>query len=166
MILLGLAMSGCGSLNEVPSRDTPGVVEADSGTQTDSADTSDITDTDTDTFVADPDAPVIATCDAYCWYHTTGEQFYEWGIECSATDPDGFKDIWNGRWGCTDGACEDQSGLIACTATAGQCSTSFKESQIHPTILCEQAASYTFTVWVSDWQGHESKGFKVSGRQQ
>jgi len=164
MILLGLALSGCGSLNEVPDRDTQGLVDADSGT---SADTSDPTDTtDTDTVEVDPDAPVVTGCDASCWYHTTGEEFYEWVITCEATDPDGYKDIWNGRWACTGGACQDQAGLVACTANDGTCSTSFKESQITPNILCEQAPSYTFTVWVSDWQGHESKGLSVTGRQQ
>ena len=161
MMMLGLALSGCGSLNDVPDRDSQDSALTDSQASTDTA-----TPTDTDTFVADPDAPVINSCDAYCWYHTTGEQFYEWVVECSVTDPDGYKDIWNGRWGCTGGSCQDQSGLVACTATDGTCSTSFKESQITPTIFCEQASSYTFTVWVSDWQGHESKGYKVTGRQQ
>ena len=162
MILLGLALSGCGSLAETPTQDTRGAVSADSGT----SDSGATTDTDTDTFQADPSAPVVTTCDAYCWYHTTGDQFYEWAIDCSVTDPEGAKNIWNGRWACTGGDCQDQSGLIACTTSSGQCNTSFKETQVTPNILCEQASSYTFSVWVSDWDSHESAPYEITGRQQ
>ncbi|GEM_PF-1798820 len=167
MILFALVISGCGSLNEVPDRDTQGLASGDSSAPSDTAGTTGTTGTDTftDTVEADPDAPVVGSCDAHCWYHTTGEQFYEWGIDCTATDPDGAKNIWNGRWSCTGGACEDQSGLVACTANSGICSSSFKEAQITPAILCEQADTYEFTIWVSDWEGHESRGYRVTGRQ-
>ena len=167
MIPLFLALLGCGSLNEPPDEDsqvedsrvTPDTEEPDSGT-------GGTTDTETDTFEPDPSAPTVASCDAWCYRHKIGHKFYEWNIDCTVTDPDGAKNIWNGRWACTSGGCSDQSGLVACTKNTGACNTSFKETQVTPPILCQQASSYTFTIWVSDWDGLESKGYKVTGRQQ
>ncbi len=163
MISLALALSACGSLNAVPDLDTQGLVADSSETET-VGDSGTTGLTDTDTFEADPSAPVITGCDAYCWYHQTGEQFYEWAIECYVTDPVGPLNIWRGRWECVDGSCTDQEGKIACTKDTGSCTTSFKETQFTPNILCEQAPSYTFKVWVSDWDDNESKGFRVTGR--
>jgi hypothetical protein len=163
MIGLVLVFLACGSLSERPGDDSQSGWAADSNADTGGSATS---DTDTDSIEVDPSAPVIGSCDAWCYYHTTGEQFYEWTIDCAVTDPEGPKNIWNGRWACTSGDCAEQSGLVACTTSTGKCNTSFQESQVTPTILCEQAANYTFSVWVSDWDGHESRPYQVTGRQQ
>jgi hypothetical protein len=118
---------------------------------------------DTDSDVGNPDAPVIQTCDAYCWLHTTGEERYEWLLECDVTDPQGLEDVWNGRFEALFKGNVIMEELVACDAQ-GYCSSAF--SEVTADVRCEQASDYSFRVFVSDWSGNESQPFEVVGRKQ
>ncbi len=119
-------------------------------------------DTD-DTDAPNPDAPVIRSCDAYCWLHTTGEERYEWLLECDVTDPQGLEDIWNGRFDALFKGNVIMDDLVACN-TSGYCSSAFSENSAD--VRCEQAGDYSFRVFVSDWSGNESQPLEVVGRKQ
>ena len=139
--------------------DSEAVATDDSQASGDSQDTQDTEDTDP----GNPDAPVIQSCDAYCWLHTTGEERYEWLVECDVSDPQGLEDIWNGRFEALFNGNVIQEELVACD-TQGYCSSAF--SEITADVRCEQASDYTFRVFVSDWSGNESKPYEVVGRKQ
>jgi len=122
------------------------------------ADSGDSQDTDPQT---DPNAPVISSCDAYCYLHQTGDQNYQWKIECSVDDPDGMDNVWNGRFDILFGTSTIADDKIACD-DAGYCSGSFGETTHE--VYCEQADSYEFVIFISDWDENESKPYRVTGR--
>ena len=132
-----------------------------------SADDTSTDDTDDDTgggqLNDNLDAPVISTCDAFCYLHQTGDQYYNWRVECSATDPQGLENIWNGEVIVAQGQNEVRTDLVACDAT-GFCSATFDEPSTG--VMCAQATSYDFIVKVQDWDQNWSKPVKVTGRQQ
>ncbi len=112
-----------------------------------------------------PDAPAITSCEATCTQHTTGEDYYQWALECTATDPQGLADIANGRFivFTTDPDAPLAQDLVACAPGTGQCTAAFAEDQYGVTISCLDAGDYTLRTWVSDWEGHESAPYDTQG---
>lgn len=108
-------------------------------------------------------APTVTDCDAFCWQHQTGDTFYQWLVECHATDPEGLEDIANGRMEIYQGSTQQGSTLVACDR-AGFCTSSFRETDFG--VLCSSASSYTFSVWISDMEGHESTPLVTTGHVQ
>jgi hypothetical protein len=146
-------------------------VTVDSGTTaTDSAatesDTAPDADTARDTSPPESNAPEIRTCDASCSLHETGENYWQWVLDCRVTDPDGVKNIWNGSTVVTQNNNAITEYRIACNTDASEaiCTTSFAEKLDN--ILCSQASSYSFAVTIQDWDKNNSKPFTVIGRQQ
>ncbi|MCP4809932.1 MAG: hypothetical protein GY913_10395 [Proteobacteria bacterium] len=153
MLLLLLACT------PAPSGDTDSSV-----TSSDSDDGSSDSAPDSDTGSGEgihPDAPVVRTCDAWCYLHETGDQNYIWKVECAADDPQGLDTIGNGRLEIQQNQQTFATDLVACDG-AGFCSTQFGE----PThdVWCDQAPSYTFLVYISDVDEHESAPYVVKGR--
>lgn len=153
-----LLVLACGEKEPVDTStgtDDSAVVADDTGATDDTgADTGEVTE---------PDAPVIQSCDAFCYLHETGEQFYNWRVECSVTDPQGVDNVWNGEVIVAQGQTTAHSDLVACDAT-GFCSASF--TQDNSAVQCAQASSYDFLVKVQDWDQNWSAPMKVQGRQQ
>ncbi|MCB9760446.1 MAG: hypothetical protein H6739_11460 [Alphaproteobacteria bacterium] len=129
---------------------------AEAGDDTGSGDTAETGDT-----TPPGDAPSISSCEALCWQHQTGDTTWQWVVDCHASDPD--DDLANGRSEVRQGASVVSEQLVACSAE-GRCTSSFTEAQTG--VRCDAATSYTFMVWVSDLEGHESAPFSVQGRQQ
>lgn len=155
MLLLLVACAGDATDDKAPLDDS---VAADSP-RDDSAPTD---DSPTDSPDPTGSAPTLTDCDASCWEHQTGDVFYQWLVECHATDPEGLESIANGRLEIQRSGAVEGTALVACDR-AGYCSTSFRETDFD--VLCRDASSYSFHVWVSDLEGHESEPFVVIGRE-
>lgn len=157
MLLLALACV-------TPATDYSSADSADPGDSVsetdDSSSADDSADTDSQSGV-DPAAPVISSCDAYCYLHQTGDENYQWKIECAVDDPDGTDNIWNGAFDIEYSGTVISDDKIACD-DAGYCSGSFGETTHE--VYCEYAESYLFIVTISDWDDHESAAYAVAGR--
>jgi len=149
--------------------DKDGTSADDTATTTDdtstNGDTSSSDDSGGTSDTSDPfkDSPIIQSCDAFCYFHDTGDQFYNWRIECSVSDPQGVENVWNGTVDITQGNNSIATELVACDA-AGFCSTTFREELYG--VYCSQASSYDFFIRIQDWDENLSKPYKVTGRQQ
>ncbi|HJN77799.1 MAG TPA: hypothetical protein QGF58_28025 [Myxococcota bacterium] len=155
MFLLALAC-----VTPAPGTDSNDSARSDSA-GTDDSQSDDSGDTQDTQDEIDPLAPVIETCDAYCYLHQTGDENYQWKIECSVDDPDGVDNIWNGRFEIEYSGARIADDKMACD-DAGYCSGSFGETTHE--VYCDKADSYMFLVYISDWDEHESAPYKVAGR--
>ena len=151
LLLLSCTPAPPDSATDSPTDSTP---SGDSDPQNqDSGDTDDVS----------PDAPRLETCDAWCYLHQTGEENWVWRLECTASDPQGVETTANGRVEIQQDQATFAEDLVACDSS-GFCSTQFGE----PThdVWCDQASSYTFLVFVSDVDEHESAPYVVKGRKE
>lgn len=105
-------------------------------------------------------APTLTACNAECWEHATGDTFYQWLVECHATDPEGLEDIANGDVTILQGSTTVGTSLVACDR-AGYCSASFRETDFN--VICLNAAAYQFSVRIVDQAGHWSENLVVTG---
>ncbi|MFZ5478148.1 MAG: hypothetical protein ACOZNI_15385 [Myxococcota bacterium] len=149
-----LALLACGDSDDA-GKDRPHDADADADTDA---------DIDTDTG-GPPVRPVVTGGDFYCYEHQTGETFWGWVAECSATDPQGTETLARGGAYTVllDGA-EAYAGLLACDPLTGECQTSFREDQTG--VSCADASSYTIEIVVRDADGHESDTYAMTGRRQ
>jgi len=117
---------------------------------------------------ADPDAPWIEAADAYCYLHETGDQYYQWEVNCTADDPQGadtlksFDAALNIVSILNDGGTEIATYALVCT-DEGMCVGSFKEAD--DGVSCASASSYTARFQVADEDDNISAPFDVQGRQ-
>ena len=158
LLLLALACDK----DDGTSADDTATTTDDSSPSDDSGHTDDSGSTN-DTSDPFEDAPIIQSCDAFCYFHDTGDQFYNWRIECSVTDQQGVENVWNGTVEIAQGNNSVATDLVACDA-AGFCSTTFREELYG--VYCSQASSYDFFIRIQDWDENMSRPYKVTGRQQ
>jgi hypothetical protein len=139
--------------------------DKDTSAETDSAGDADTdTDTDVDTDTPEAEVPVVTAADAWCYFHETGEQFYNWDAECTVTDPQGTGSLENGRLVIVRDAVELAVKVLACDRDAGVCRTTFREDA--EGVLCAEAAAYTFRFTVTDEDDNTSEPVEVPGRAQ
>lgn len=166
-----LFLCSCGGLILDTSLDAEGDADVDADADGDAdgdgdGDTDVDTDTDTDPSTGDP--PVVLDADAYCYQHKTGDKFYLWEANCTATDPQGADTIQPfdtelSVAAVLSGGTELASYPLACDS-GGSCFASFRESD-HG-IACASATSYTVRFQVVDEDGNQSAPYDVQGRQQ
>jgi hypothetical protein len=117
---------------------------------------------------ADSDAPWIEAADAYCYLHETGDQYYQWEVNCTADDPQGadtlkaFDAAMSKITVLNDGGTEIANYALVCD-DEGACFGSFKE--LDDGISCANATSYTIRFQVADEDDNISAPFEVQGRQ-
>lgn len=119
-------------------------------------------DTDTAAGVTDGETPTILGADAWCYFHTTGDQYYNWDAAASVSDPQGPDTLSGGTLVALRDGEEVVTHLLACDGDAARCTTTFREDS--DGILCEDADSYTFRFTVVDEDDHVSGPVEVVGR--
>jgi hypothetical protein len=129
------------------------------------ADTDSDADSDGD---ADPDAPWIEAGDAYCYLHETGDQYYQWEVNCTADDPQGADTLKAFDAANSIITVLNDSGVPVATYALvcddeGACFGSFKEND--DGVSCANATSYTIRFQVADEDDNLSAPFEVQGRQ-
>ncbi len=133
------------------------------GSKDDSAtDTDTDTDTDADTDTDPGERPTILTADAWCYFHKTGDQFYNWDAAASVEDPQGADSLTGGSLLVLQGGAEVVTHLLACNADTARCTTTFREDS--DGVLCADASTYTFRFTVVDEDGNSSAPVEVAGR--
>ncbi len=142
-----------------PACDTgPGEADADTDADTDTD-----TDADGDT---DQDAPWVLSADAYCYYHETGDTYWQWEANCNFDDPQGMDTIATYHEDdrvavFSSSGAEVASYQLVCT-TEGGCYGSFRAEE--DGIGCETASSWTFSFTVADEDDNVSQPYEVQGR--
>jgi len=134
-----LALVACG---------TSSISTGDTGT-TDSGDATGTTGT-----TSADESPEIQSVDARCYYHSTGDAYYQWAMEAYVDDPQGRDtieinqtiEVYRG------GTLQASYGLIC--GAANPCIGSFKESDNG--ILCSSASEYSFRFLITDEDGNTS----------
>ena len=121
-------------------------------------------DTRTDTQTDTGERPSILTADAWCYFHKTGEQFYNWDAAASVEDPQGADSVTGGTLLVLQGGAEVVTHLLACNADSARCTTTFQEDS--EGVLCADAPTYTFQFIVVDEDGNLSAPVEVTGRAQ
>jgi hypothetical protein len=122
------------------------------------------TDTDVDTDTAAAERPVITTADAWCYFHDTGDQFWNWDAACEVTDPQGARSLDTGALVVLRDGAEVHSGVLACNRDTGRCTTTFREDATG--VMCADATSYQFRFTVTDEDGYVSDPVEIAGRAQ
>ena len=100
------------------------------------------------------EAPEIQSVDARCYYHSTGDAYYQWALEAYVDDPQGrdtvevnqTAEVYRG------GTLQASYGLVC--GSANPCIGSFKESDNG--ILCSSASDYSFRFLITDEDGNTS----------
>ncbi len=164
--LLPLALLGL-LLGTVSCNDTKDTADVEGDTDTD-------TDTDTDAdgdgdADADGVSPYLEAADAYCYYHKTGDTYYQWEVNCQADDPQGADTLaaidteLSHVTVLTSAGGEVAQYALVCEDD-GDCFGSFKEAD--DGVACKNATTYTLRFQVADEDGNTSAPLEIQGRQQ
>lgn len=156
LVWLALLPTGCAGGGKVDADS----VATDTSPETD-ADIDADTDADTD---VDMESPVLSSAEAWCYFHETGEQFYNWYTACTATDPQDTDTLEGGELLVSRDGETVVERRLACNRDTGVCSTSFREDQ--EGVICTEASAYRFAFVVVDEDGNESDPMEVSGSMQ
>ncbi len=131
-----------------------------SNIQTDDTGTS---DTDTNTNTNSDQAPAIDSANAYCYYHSTGDPFYQWAMDANVDDPQGRDTIETSNTVEVYRSDTLQASYGLVCGPTNPCIGSFKESDNG--IACDSASEYVFLFLVSDEDGNTTS-LEVTGSQQ
>lgn len=112
----------------------------------------------------DPERPVLTSVDAWCYFHETGEQFYNWDAAAEVVDPQGADTLTGGTLVVSDAGGEVVSHLLACDHDTSRCTTTFRADT--DGVRCEEATSYHFRFTVTDEDGNTSEERETAGRAQ
>ena len=113
-------------------------------------------DTGTTGGTTNDEAPEIISVDASCYYHSTGDAYYQWTLAADVDDPQGRDTIElnNTVEIYRSGTLQASVGIICTDHSDPHCLGSFKEAD-HG-ILCTSASDYSFRFLITDEDGNTS----------